>query len=74
MVEKLGRALVLKAVNVRERPSTRSGVLAVYYPGEAIHYDQVLENEGYRWISYIALSGKRRYVSIGDGKSTWVRI
>lgn len=74
MVEKLGRAIVQLAVNVRERPTTRSDILAVYYPGEAIHYDQVLENEGLRWISYIALSGKRRYVSIGDGKSTWVRI
>ena len=74
MVEKLGRALVRAAVNVRALPTTRSDVLAVYYPGEHIHYDQVIENEGLSWISYIALSGKRRYVSIGDGKSTWVKI
>lgn len=74
MVEKLGRAIVKVAVNVRAKPSTRSDVLAVYYPGEAIHYDQVLESEGLSWISYIALSGKRRYVSIGDGKSSWVKI
>lgn len=74
MVEKIGRAIVQIAVNVRERPTTRSDILAVYYPGEAIYYDQVLENEGYRWISYISRSGKRRYVSIGDGKSTWVKI
>ena len=74
MVEKLGRALVRAAVNVRALPTTRSDILAVYYPGEHIHYDQVIENEGLSWISYIALSGKRRYVSIGDGKSTWVKI
>lgn len=74
MVEKIGRAIVQIAVNVRERPTTRSDIMAVYYPGEAIYYDQVLENEGYRWISYISCSGKRRYVSIGDGKSTWVKI
>ena len=74
MVEKLGRAIVKAAVNVRALPTTRSDILAVYYPGEYIHYDQVIENDGLSWISYIALSGKRRYVSIGDGKSNWVRI
>ena len=31
--------------------------------GARINYDSVYEADGYRWISYIGNSGKRRYVA-----------
>lgn len=73
--ETLGKALVRAAVNVRAAPTTASQIVAVYYPGSSIYYDRVLENEGLTWISYIGrTSGKRRYVSTGDGTRSWVSL
>lgn len=50
--------------NVRSAPNTRAEVVAQYQKNKPIHYDQVWEGDGYRWISYIgASSGQRRYVA-----------
>lgn len=49
--------------NVRSGPSTSSPVVAQYAPGEPIYYDEVWEGNGYRWISYVGGSGKRRWVA-----------
>lgn len=50
--------------NVRTSPSTKSPIVACYGKNQPIHYDQVWEGDGYRWISYIgANSGQRRYVA-----------
>ena len=49
--------------NVRSGPSTASPVVAQYAPGQVVKYDQVWEGNGYRWISYIGGSGKRRWVA-----------
>lgn len=49
--------------NVRSAPNTRAEVVAQYGVGQSIHYDSVYECDGYRWISYIGGSGKRRYVA-----------
>lgn len=49
--------------NVRSGPSTSSPVVAQYRPNEVIYYDEVWEGNGYRWISYIGGSGKRRWVA-----------
>ena len=50
--------------NVRSAPNTNAPIVAQYQKNEPIHYDQVWEGDGYRWISYIgASSGKRRYVA-----------
>ena len=50
--------------NVRSAPSTSAEIVATYGVGQEIHYDQVYEGDGYRWISYIgANSGQRRYVA-----------
>lgn len=55
---------VTRAVcNVRSAPNTRSEVVAQYGVGQSIRYDSVYECDGYRWISYIGGSGKRRYVA-----------
>lgn len=50
--------------NVRSAPNTNAPIVAQYQKNEPIHYDQVWEGDGYRWISYIgASSGQRRYVA-----------
>lgn len=56
--------ITLDVCNVRSAPNTNAPIVAQYQKNEPIHYDQVWEGDGYRWISYIgASSGKRRYVA-----------
>ena len=38
--------------------------LAYYGAGQSVTYDKVLNADGATWISYIAFSGKRRYIAI----------
>ncbi|WP_247948279.1 LD-carboxypeptidase LdcB/DacB, partial [Streptococcus constellatus] len=38
--------------------------LAYYNAGQSVTYDKVLNADGVTWISYIAFSGKRRYIAI----------
>ncbi|MDU2829249.1 MAG: N-acetylmuramoyl-L-alanine amidase [Anaerococcus sp.] len=49
--------------NVRSEPNTNAPIVATYGVGQSINYDSVYECDGYRWISYIGASGKRRYVA-----------
>lgn len=49
--------------NVRSAPNTNAAIVAQYGVGQSINYDSVYECDGYRWISYIGGSGKRRYVA-----------
>lgn len=61
-------------LNVREKPSTNSKVVAQYSKGQRINYDSYVKANGYVWISYIAKSGKRRYVATGhlvNGKNNY---
>ena len=63
--------------NVRSAPNTNAPIVAQYQKNKPIHYDQVWEGDGYRWISYIgANSGERRYVACrrltGD-TTPWIR-
>ena len=51
------------ACHVRADASTNSAIVATYPMGARINYDSVYEADGYRWISYIGNSGKRRYVA-----------
>ncbi|MDY4000990.1 MAG: SH3 domain-containing protein [Streptococcus orisratti] len=37
---------------------------AIYDAGNTVNYDKVLLSDGHYWISYIATSGNRRYISI----------
>ncbi|MDU4447675.1 MAG: SH3 domain-containing protein [Anaerococcus vaginalis] len=63
--------------NVRTSPSTKSPIVACYGKNQPIHYDQVWEGDGYRWISYIgANSGQRRYVAcrrLSGDTTPWIR-
>ncbi len=65
VIEKVGMAFIRVATNVRAAPNTRAAIVALYYPGSALYYDRLVENEGYLWASYIGRdTGKRRYVAL----------
>lgn len=49
---------------VRSGLSLNASEVARYSPGQTVVYDQTMEAEGYRWISYIGGSGQRRYVAV----------
>lgn len=63
--------------NVRSAPNTNAPIVAEYKKNKPIHYDQVWEGDGYRWISYIgASSGQRRYVAcrrLSGDTTPWIR-
>lgn len=63
--------------NVRSAPNTNSEIVAQYPVGEEIHYDQVYEGDGYRWISYVGRqSGKRRFVAfrkLSGDTTPWIK-
>lgn len=56
--------------NVRSAPSTLAEIVAQYPAGSHIAYDEVYEGDGYRWVSYIGRSGKRRYVACRKADGT----
>ena len=60
-------------LNVRRSPSTSGEKVATYQPGDKINYDEVVINDGYRWISYVGASGNRNYVAVGtaDGSQSF---
>lgn len=49
---------------IREEPSTSSKSVGSYNKGESVIYDYYVDNEGYRWISWIGASGNRRYMAV----------
>ena len=62
--------------NVRSAPNTRAEIVAQYGVGQKINYDSVYEGDGYRWISYIGASGKRRYVAcrrLSGDTTPWIK-
>ena len=64
------------ACHVRADASTNSAIVATYPMGSRINYDRVYEANGYRWISYIGNSGKRRYVAYrrtSGNTRAWIR-
>lgn len=72
---KKGKAIVHATTNVRSYPSTSSTIVAQYRPNNIIYYDKIYKNNGYYWISYIAYSGKRRYVAYKKvGGNPWITI
>lgn len=57
------KATFLADVKVRAGASTSSQVVASYKAGQSVYYDRVYAGNGYRWLSYVGASGKRRYVA-----------
>ena len=59
---------------IMNQPSQVAEIVDYYYPGESVHYDQTLEKDGYKWISYLSRTGNRRYVQlakIASSKNGW---
>ena len=56
--------VIVDKLNIREEPSTSSKSVGSYNKGESVIYDYYVDNEGYRWISWIGVSGKRRYMAV----------
>ena len=54
-------ARFLTHVKVRTGPSISAEAVATYNPGETVNYDNIVDNERRKWISYIGRSGNRRY-------------
>lgn len=50
--------------SIKSEPKQAAAEIAFYDKGQSVHYDQTLEADGYRWISYISGSGTRRYIAI----------
>lgn len=49
---------------IKTEPLVSATVIDYYYPGEKVHYDQILEKDGYKWLSYTAYNGSRRYIQL----------
>ena len=58
---------------VRRSPSLNGKVVAHYDKGGSVKYDGYVDNEGYRWITYIGKSGNRNYIARKklDGSKTY---
>ena len=53
-------------VAIKNQPLASATSIAYYSPGESVHYDQILEKDGYKWLSYISYSGSRRYIQLEE--------
>lgn len=49
---------------IKTEPLASATVIDYYYPGEKVHYDQILEKDGYKWLSYTAYNGSYRYIQL----------
>lgn len=59
----------ISALNVRDKAGLDGAIVAVYGAGESINYDGYCDKDGYIWITYIAGSGNRRYVAVGQSEN-----
>lgn len=59
----------VSALNVRASAGLSAEIVAVYTVGQEINYDGWCDKDGYIWITYIAASGNRRYVAVGQSEN-----
>lgn len=50
--------------SIKAEPKMSSAELAYYDAGNSVNYDSLVQSDDHYWISYIASSGNRRYISI----------
>ena len=55
---------------IKNQPLASATAIDYYYPGENVHYDQILEKDGYKWLSYTAYNGSRRYIQLEEVSSS----
>ena len=65
-----GKYTVQVDTNIRSGVSTSSSIVGLYKKGESFNYDGYIDAEGYRWYTYIAYSGERRYVAAVNTSSS----
>ncbi|WNY50605.1 SH3 domain-containing protein [Streptococcus sp. 29887] len=65
-----GSYTVTKTVPVKNKAENQAPTQFEFTKGEKINYDQVVEADGYRWLSYPSYSGTRRYVRTEALRST----
>lgn len=54
-------------INIREQPSTKSGIVGWYDRGAKVVIDRITFNDNRVWGSYVGLtSGKRRFIALAD--------
>lgn len=59
----------VSALNVRTSAGLSAEIVAVYTVGQEINYDGWCDKDGYIWITYIAASGNRSYVAVGQSEN-----
>lgn len=64
----------IKGNNVRTSHNTHATITGVLPNGYTITYDGAYSVNGYRWITYINKSGKRRYIATGETDKSGNRI
>ena len=65
-----GTHIFTEKAAIRDQPSLTATIIDYYYAGENVHYDQTLEKDGYKWLSYLSRTGSRRYVQLeGNSRS-----
>lgn len=65
-----GKYTVKVDTNIRSGASTSSSIVGLYKKGESFNYDGYIDAGGYRWYTYIAYSGARRYVAAVNATSS----
>lgn len=64
LIAQKGKCTWNTSVQIREKPSTKAKSVGQYSKRQTVVYDYYVDNEGYRWISWIGGSGKRRYSAV----------
>ena len=59
--------------SIKAEAKVSSPELAYYDKGMSVNYDKVLTADGHTWLSYMTVSGARRYVDIATVKATEVK-
>ncbi|MGT2866761.1 SH3 domain-containing protein, partial [Streptococcus fryi] len=69
VISKTGTYTFTQPSAVKSEPKVHSATLATYQAGQRVNYDQVVQSDNHRWLSYISYGGHRRYVSLGQVSS-----
>ena len=52
-------------VNIRRAPNTKTGAVAgTLQAGQVVNYDNYIDADGWRWVSWIGASGNRNYSAV----------
>ncbi|HEP1355970.1 CHAP domain-containing protein [Streptococcus pyogenes] len=57
------------ALNVRSAPRLDAEIVATYGENIEFNYDGWIDSDGYIWVTYISVTGVRRYVSVGNSEN-----